>query len=124
MKGACITMARLLFPALRTPPPRTTGVTLYTDAACRALADLLTPAGTPMPGGKVDVGADGLLPLFQGPNGAAVLYARTPTGAVTTLHPTPTAPPAVVTGSKGSNAALGSLIGVLAGEGLVVDQST
>jgi hypothetical protein len=117
-------VARLLFPSSRTPPPRTTGLTLYTDAACRAAAALLTQGGAPIPGSKVDVGADGLLPLFQGPDGYTVLYARTPTGAVTLLHPAPTAALPVVSGSKGSNAALGSLLAALAGEGVVLDQST
>jgi hypothetical protein len=117
-------MARLLFPVLRTPPPGTSGITVFTDASCHTVAGLLTTAGLPVPGGKIDVGPDGLLPFFRGPDGATILYTRTPTGAVTALHPAPTAALPVVAGSKGANAALGSLLGALAGEGVVVDQST
>lgn len=117
-------MARLLFPSVRTAPATATAVTVYTDAACSLPANILDATNRVIPGGKVDIAPDGRLPLFYGPDGVSVLYARAPYGVVTTLHPETIGAAPTVTGAKGGNAALTSLLGALSAAGVVTDATT
>jgi hypothetical protein len=113
-----------LFPAERFWPARTSSITVFTDPACRVLAQVVTQAGAALPGSKVNIGPDERIPLFQGPPGATVLYCRDANGNILALYPHAPASATAVTGSKGGNAALASLISALAAEGLVIDQTT
>jgi hypothetical protein len=113
-----------LFPSERSWPSRTSSVVVFTDPACRVPASISAPGGGPLPGSKVDIGPDGRIPLFQGPPGATALYCRDANGIVVALYPHPSASATAVTGSKGGNSALASLIAALAAEGLIIDQTT
>lgn len=117
-------MVQLTFPATRTPPAHTSGITVYADSACRQVAAITTLTGVPIPGARIDVGTDELLPEFLGPAGATVLYSRTAAGTPFIMHPQTAANPPTVTGSKGGNAALASLMTALAAAGIVVDGTT
>ena len=97
------------------------GQPVFLDPACRNRATVLSPTGAPLPGNEVTVTGE-TVPLFQA--AAAVVYMRDATGQAVALYPHPTANPPTVTGSKGSNAALTSLMQALAGLGLVVDQTS
>lgn len=49
-------------------PPRT-GIRVFADRTATALADIVTPDGTPIAGSTVYTGSDGMIPLFYGPLG-------------------------------------------------------
>jgi hypothetical protein len=117
-------MARLLFPSVRTAPGHATAVTVYNDAACTTPANILDVTNRVIPGAKVDVSPDGRLPLFYGPDAVSVLYARAPYGVVTTLHPETVGAAPTISGAKGGNAALTSLIGALSAAGVVTDATS
>lgn len=118
-------MARLTFPNDTSALRFTTSAVLYADPACTALADVQYIGGAPIPGSKIDADATGSLPLFLGPSGATVVYTRTPSGQVETLYPNVSGAASVnVTGSKGANAALTSLIAALVAQGLITDSTT
>jgi hypothetical protein len=119
-----MTAVSLTFPATRTPPPNLSSVAVYTDSAGHSLATITTVAGAPVPGSRINVGLDGLMPEFLGPAGVTVLYGKTAAGVVFVLHPQLAVNPATVTGSKGSNAALTSLMAALNAAGIVVDATT
>lgn len=61
-------------------------VTLYSDAAGAALADLRTEAGAVVPGSALLVDATSRLPIFQGPDGVDTLYARVSGGPVSPVY--------------------------------------
>lgn len=115
---------QLTFPATRTPPARTSGITVFTDQACTRVASITSLTGVPYPNGRIDVGSDDLLPEFIGPAGATVLYAKTAGGVPFVMHPAPITTVPTVTGAKGGNAALTSLMTALAASGIVVDATT
>jgi hypothetical protein len=95
-----------------------TGVKFYLDPKCQQAATVFTRSGSVTPGNTVAL-VDGILPLFQA--NATVLYYRDGQGNVDAVYPHPNATPSTVTGSKGANAALTSLMTTLAGLGIVVD---
>lgn len=117
-------MTQLTFPATRTPPAHASGITVFTDSQCRQVASITTLAGIPIPGGRIDVGTDELLPEFMGPAGATVLYAKTASGTPFVMHPAATASVPTITGAKGGNVALANLLTGLAQAGIVVDATT
>ena len=116
-------MTTLTFPSNRAT--RRAGEIIYTDAACTQKATILTPAGVPIPNSHI-VAVEGLRPFFTCATNT-VLYVKTDGGNVETLYPTDdpsTATAVAVTGSKGSNAALTSLIAALIAVGVPITDST
>jgi len=109
---------------VRFVPPGNSSVTVYVDQTCRTPANILTQNGAPVPGSKLDLGTDGQLPLFQGPDTITVLWAKAGYGTPFSLHPAATVSLPIVTGAKGGNAALTSLLAALAVEGVIVDQTS
>lgn len=118
-------MARQTFPHATSALPRSSSAVIYADPACKVLADIQQPAGRPIPGSKIDVDQTGNLPQFLGPDTAQVVYTRTLAGQVVPLYPVVNGSVAVnVSGAKGSNAALGSLIAALVAQGLITDSTS
>ena len=116
-------MTTLTFPSNRATIR--VGEIVHTDAACTQKATILTPDGVPIPNSHL-VAVDGLRPYFTCATNT-VLYVRTASGNVETLYPTDdpsTAAAVAVTGSKGSNAALTSLIAALIAVGVPITDST
>lgn len=110
------------FPHERVAPLATTGETIYADPACTQRATITTLAGVPIPNSKIDTGRDGLRAQFI--CALPVVYVRN-SGAVTPLYPDIASSTSVaVTGSKGGNAALTSLIAALIAAGVPITDST
>lgn len=111
-----------VFPSVRNAPVATTGETIFADAACTQKASITTVAGIPIPNSKIDTGRDGLRPQFV--STLPVVYVRN-AGFVTALYPDIASTAAVVvTGAKGGNAALTSLIAALVAVGIPITDST
>lgn len=98
------------------------GVPVFTDTKCTSRAQLFDSAGLPLRGNALELPSTGRIPLFQA--NASVLYVRDCTGAVITLDPSAQRTAVAVTGAKGGNAALTSLIAALSQAGIIVDQTT
>jgi hypothetical protein len=107
-----------------TLPGTTDGITavLYVDPDCTVPATLTALNGAPIPGSIVSAGQDGI--SFQSASG--VLYRAGEDGVTSRLDPELNFDaPGTVTGSKGANAALASLITQLIAIGLpLVDQTS
>ena len=105
-------------------PGSTDGLTavLYVDPACTVPAAVTQLNGAPIPDSVVVAGRDGA--SFQ--SVSSPLYTPAPDGAVAVLSPALNfAAPSAVTGAKGSNAALASLIAALIAVGVpITDQTT
>lgn len=56
--------------------PEALVATVYADAACTTLADILTTTGGPVYRSRLSIGADWKLPQFQFPDGASTVYVR------------------------------------------------
>lgn len=87
-------------------------------------ATVFDATGAPLPGNRLPVDNDGRILPFQA--APAVLYIKTASRKIVALYPSvPTVGTApTVTGSKGANAALTSLMTTLAALGIVVDGTT
>jgi hypothetical protein len=95
--------------------------TVYTDPRCTVKAPVFDTSGRPIPASQITVTGK-QIPQFQ--STATVLYARDTAGIVETLYPHPFASSPAVTGAKGGNAALTSLIAALAAQGIITDQTS
>jgi hypothetical protein len=98
---------------------------VYTDPACTNMALITDLNGSPLPGSQIVVSNDGFWPLFK----CAISPVYLPvggTGDIITLYPSDSDVPAqIVTGSKGGNVALASLITALIAAGVpIVDQTS
>lgn len=98
------------------------GVQLFIDAGLTQRASLFDVNGKPLPGNALNIPYSGVLPVFQ--STASLLYLRAPSGEIMELYPSAQKTAPVVTGSKGANAALTSLMAALSSLGLVVDSTT
>jgi len=107
-----------------TLPGSTDGFTavLYVDPACTVPATVTALNGAPIPDSVVVAGRDGA--SFQ--SASSPLYTPAADGTATVLNPALNfATPSAVTGAKGANAALGSLITALIAVGIpITDQTT
>lgn len=110
-----------VFPSNANVPPLGPSFIVFSDPACRTKAAVFDLFGHPLPGSQVQA-PGGVVTQFQA--SATVLYARDTAGQVEALYPHPAATQPTVTGSKGANAALTSLVQALAALGLIVDQTT
>lgn len=110
-----------VFPSNPNVPALGQSFTVYADPACQVKASLFDLNGHPLPGSQATV-VGGLIQPFQ--STLTVLYARDMAGQIEALYPHAAATKPTVTGSKGANAALTSLVQALAAVGLIVDQTT
>ena len=97
-------------------------IPIFVDSGCTIRATLYDTNGAVLRGNSLFVGSSDRLPTFQA--NATVVYTRDAGGRVVTIYPHPAKNSPIITGSKGANAALTSLITALANEGLIVDQTT
>lgn len=97
------------------------GVPLYTDAKMTQRASLFDLTGRPLPGNMLNV-TGAFIPEFQASN--SVLYLRAASGDVVQLFANDKRTAPTVTGAKGGNAALTSLMAALVQLGIVVDQTS
>jgi hypothetical protein len=91
------------------------------DPAATIPAAVFDMNGAPIPNGTVVI-ASQTIPLFQ--SAASILYVTNTGGYISPIYPAPDATHPTITGSKGGNAALTSLISALAAQGLIVDTTT
>ena len=100
------------------------GVVIFSDKACRIPAAVNNATtGAPLPGSKLDKDPAGEWPQFT--STAAPVYVRGGNGTVVTISPQLSfGNPLTVTGSKGGNAALASLITQLIAAGVPIVDST
>lgn len=110
-----------VFPSNSNVPPLGPSFIAFSDPTCRSKAAVFDLFGHPLPGSQVSA-PGGVISQFL--SAATVLYARDTAGQVETLYPHVAATQPIVTGSKGANAALTSLVQALAAVGLIVDQTT
>ena len=97
-------------------------VQVYADSNCRVLASVSDPSsGKPLPQAQVAV-INGRIQPFS--CSQAVVYVRDNSGNIQALYPSSIQTKPTVTGSKGGNAALTSLISTLAGLGIITDSTT
>lgn len=112
------------FPNDRVSAGHQQSAALFTNMTLTAratIADALT--GRTIPGAQLDLGPDGLWPLFTSPS--TVLYYRNANGQTVSMVPAVgAASPVTVTGAKGSNAALGSLVAALIAVGIPIVDGT
>lgn len=97
------------------------GVALYADSKLTQRASLFDLNGRPLQGNVLNV-TGAFMPEFQAPN--SVLYLRASGGDVVELFASGPRTAPIVTGAKGGNAALTSLVSALAQLGIVVDQTS
>lgn len=97
------------------------GVTVFLDLACTQLAAINSATGAALPKSIAPVQGQRVQP-FQ--SAASILYIRDSTGQTIPLYPSVNRTVPTVSGSKGANAALTSLIQALAAEGIIVDTTT
>lgn len=97
------------------------GLALFTDSRLTLRATVYDLNGRPLPGNVVNV-TGALIPEFQSASG--ILFFRAGSGEVAALSASGQRSGVVVSGAKGGNAALTSLIAALAQLGIVVDQTT
>jgi len=98
------------------------GATMYADPACSVKAVLTDLNGRTLSGSVATI-QDGSFAQFQATQ--AVLYFRAASGVIYPVYPEAHAGVLpVVTGSKGANAALTSLLAALASAGIITDSST
>lgn len=114
-------MTMNVFPLNAEPSQFGPSFIVYSDPNCTQRAAVYNMKGQPLPGSQV-TSTGRQYQQFQCT--ATVLYTRDLSGYVETIYPHPFASSPVVTGSKGSNAALTSLIAALAAQGLITDQTT
>ena len=110
------------FPAESGPYGVSGSVPVYTDPACRNQAPIFDGNGAQLRN-NAPILVTGRIAPFQ--STASVLYIRYGVGNVITLYPAiVNKTPPTVTGSKGGNAALASLVGALAAAGVIVDTTS
>lgn len=114
-------MALNIFPHDREPNGLAGAVPLFTDAKLAQRAQLYDLNGVPLVANVIYV-RDRRLPEFQA--AAGLLYGRAEDGTVVALAPMAQRVQPIVTGSKGANAALTSLMAALSQLGIVVDQTS
>ena len=118
---------RTLRPMANTFPDRDGGtnfgshIQFFTDAKCTQLASLTDMNGVPLPKAQVQV-LNGVIQSFQ--SSATILYCRNNSGNIVSFYPHIARTMASVSGSKGGNAALSSLMSALSGQGLVSDATS
>lgn len=110
-----------VFPSNPSVPALGQSFVAYVDPACRVKASLFDLNGHPLPGAQATV-VGGVIQPFQA--APSVLYARDTAGQIEALYAHAAATKPTVTGAKGANAALTSLVQALAALGLIVDQTT
>lgn len=104
-------------------------IVVYADRAATTLADIQTTGGATISGSVLTLDANGYVPQFLGPNPGTEVFARPQgssgrDGETTRLTPVRTAQSFAVTGSRGGNAALASLLSLLAARGIITDGTT
>lgn len=101
-----------------------TGYFLFTDKGLANPATLLDANGNPLPSNQVNLNGDGTWPTVQ--STASPLWFVDEEGTKIQINPgLGYGAPVAVTGAKGSNAALGSLIAALISVGVpITDQTT
>ena len=118
------------YPIHKIPAAHWPSVAFFTDPECKHRADVFDSPNHQYPHNEVTVATQRTIPHFlarDAETGQAVttkLYAKSADGKrVWALDPEPQPPHtnAVVTGTKGSDSALASLISVLAQLGIIVD---
>lgn len=107
-------------PALRGDP---SGVVIFADKLLKTAAPInSTVNGAPLPGSKIDKWDNGDWPAFT--STLTPLYYKAGNGTVSTLYPVLGSTTVNVTGSKGANAALTSLIAALIAAGVPINDQT
>jgi hypothetical protein len=106
-------------PALHGDP---SGITLCSDKLLRSPAPVFNTTGAPLPGSKLDRWDNGDWPQFT--STITPLYYRAGNGTVSTLTPVIGSSVVAVTGAKGGNAALASLIAALVQAGVPINDQT
>lgn len=114
-------MALSIFPENRNSIGITGGVKLFLDFNLTQRASLFDLNGKPLPGNVLNI-TGATMPEFQ--SSASVLYVANAAGETIAIAPHAQRTAVVVTGSKGANAALTSLMAALVQLGLVVDTTS
>ena len=96
---------------------------VFTDATFRTRVTVYNANGTQLPGNEVTV-TNGYLTTFYTASTVNTVFLKGDDGNPIQLFAHASASAIVVTGSKGANAALTSLMSALAQIGIVVDQTT
>lgn len=112
-----------IFPSVRNQIGVTGGnVKVYVDSAFSQRASLFDINGVPIANNTLNIPNSGTLPEFQATQ--SILYLRLNDNTPLALLPSSQRTASTVTGAKGGNAALTSLIAALVAQGLIVDQTS
>jgi len=124
-------MANNTFPSNNGPYKLAGAQKVFVDTKFQTRANVLDTNGNPLPGNQVNVPPSGIVPNFQitatvtaGVTSPGVVYLQGDDGNPIPLYPNAHTTTPTVTGSKGANAALTSLMSALAQLGIVVDSTS